>query len=536
MKTITIALIISALAANSYVNGQNIIWENSQGGIYNETAKSIIKINNGGFVIGATVESNTAPINNHHGIASSEDFWLYKLDSTGTLIWNKCFGGSSLDELNSVISTCDNGYCAVGNTLSQNFDVSGLHTISPWAANYDIWIMKTDSLGNLQWQKCIGGTGSEYAYYVEQTTDSGYVVIGETDSDDGDVYGFHGTAGLSTDIFLARLDKNGNLLWTKCYGSIDSDIGFVVKQTNDGGFLLGADVESDGGNISGHHGGPNGTSDIWVAKLSGNGNVLWSKCFGGTGYDQIYQILISDNGGFLLCSMSSSNDGDVSGQNGIGDFWLVNCDSIGNIQWQQCYGGSSYDYLYMAQRTLDGGIVMTGETTSHDGICSDHHPGVSDYLVVKVDSLGNYQWSKCLGGSADDYAYGLCVSQSGKIIVGGYTKSHDFDVSQNFGAKDSWVVALDDITAGVPVLNTNTSELIVNASQDNLNLQFYSLTNEEAAIAIYNLMGRIIFSKKITCIQGVNNFEARSEKLRNGIYMIQLVTSRGSVSSKFFVE
>ncbi len=536
MKKNIIGLFIFVLINSSNLSGQNIIWDHSEASSYDEVARSIININGGEFLVGGKATSNTAPINNHHGLQGNNDFWLYKLDSIGNMIWNKCYGGTQDEEIYSVIQTLDNGYCAVGLTYSQDFDVTGLHPTNPWWADSDIWIIKTDSFGNLVWQKCIGGTGREVGYYVEQTSDSGYMVIGETNSNDGDVFGFHGTPGLGSDIFLARLDKIGNLLWTKCYGSYDYDIGYVIKQTSDGGFLMGADVTSNSGDVSDYHGGANGTSDIWIAKLNANGAILWSKCYGGTDYDQIYQILFSAGNGFTICSMSSSNDGDISGQNGIGDFWLVQCDSIGAIQWQQCYGGSSYDDLYMAQRTIDGGVVMTGSTSSFDGICSGHRPGFYDYLVVKVDSIGNFQWSKCLGGSEDDYAYGLCSSPSGKIIVAGYTKSNDYDVSQYYGGKDSWVVALSDLNLGIPFLKNSISECLAQLNQNRVNIQFYSLVNEDLSISLHDLLGREIFYHRINCIAGKNKFEFPVNSINKGIYILKIVGKNGSNSLKLFAE
>lgn len=538
MRKTIINFLIFVLFNSATMNGQNIIWEHSEASSYDEVSRSVINISNGEFLVGGKATSNTAPINNHHGLQGNNDFWLYKLDSTGAMIWNKCYGGTQDEEIYSVIQTLDNGYCAVGLTYSQDFDVTGLHPTSPWAANSDIWVIKTDSVGNLIWQKCIGGTGTEVGYYVEQTSDSGIIVIGETDSNDGDVHGLHGTPGLASDIFLARLDLTGNLLWTKCYGGSFYELGLVCKQTSDGGFIIGSDINSYDGDVSCNHGGSTMSGDIWVAKLTTNGQIVWSRCYGGTASEQINQILLNPDGGFFISGSASSNDGDVSGQNGVDDFWLIKCDSLGNIEWQHCYGGSGADNLSMAKITPDGGVVMTGFTSSFDGICSDHRlgSGYFDYLVVKVDSGGNFQWSKCLGGGEDDYAYGLCSSPSGKIIVAGYTKSNDYDVSQYFGGKDSWVVALSDFNSGIPFLKNSLSECLAQLNHNRVNIQFNSLANEDLSISLHDLLGREIFYHRINCIAGKNKFEFPVNSINKGIYILKIVGKNGSNSLKLFAE
>ena len=328
MKVVQPYLIILFLLSVLTIKSQTINWEKSYGGSEDEKANCIINSSDNQLVVAGLAESVNGSVSNHHGFSGGSDFWIYKLDTLGNLLWNKCYGGTDEEEAYSVVETFDKGFFLAGYSRSKDFDVTGIHLANPFVWRSDYWVVKTDSVGNIQWQKCIGGINDEYAYDAIQITDSGFAIIGITESSDGDVTGFHG----STDIFVVKLDKTGNIIWTKCFGNVGYESGFSIKQTNDGGFLIGCDVNSNGGDIQGNHGTGTGniTGDIWIAKLDSLGTIQWSKCYGGTQDEQVNQLLLTSDGGFYICGTATSNDGDVSGQNGVSNFWLVRVDSIGS--------------------------------------------------------------------------------------------------------------------------------------------------------------------------------------------------------------
>ena len=289
----------------------------------------------------------------------------------------------------------------------------------------------------IQWQKCLGGSSGDGAYSIQQTTDGGYIVAGYTSSNNGDVSGHHGSTFFS-DYWVVKLDVSGNIQWQKCLGGGIDDFSYSIQQTADGGYVVAGYIFSIDGDISGNH----GNDDFWVVKLDAAGNIQWQKCLGGSEYDYAFSIRQTTEGGFIVAGGSNSNDGDVSGNHGSDDFWIVKLDPVGNIQWQKCLGGSNLDYgASSIRQTTDGGYIVTGETYSNDGDVSGNH-GTYDYWVVKLDASGNIQWQKCLGGGAWDKAYSIQQTTDGGYIVAGVTGSNDGDVSGNLGGNDFWVVKL----------------------------------------------------------------------------------------------
>jgi hypothetical protein len=358
------------------------------------------------------------------------DYWLVKLDAAGNIQWQKCLGGTNWDYAYSIHQTTDGGYVVAGTTGSNDGDVSGNH------GNYDYWVVKSDASGNIQWQKCLGGTGDDYAYSIQQTTDGGYVVAGWTASNDGDVSGYHG----GWDYWVVKLDASGNIQWQKCLGGTSNDEANSIQQTTDGGYVVAGRTESNNGDVSGNHGG----RDYWVVKLNASGNIQWQKCLGGTSGETAYSIQQTTDGGYVVAGQTLSNDGDVSGNHSfISDYWVVKLDASGNIQWQKCLGGTGGEQAYSIHQTTDGGYMVAGYSTSNDGDVSGNHGG-RDYWVVKSDASGNIQWQKCLGGTGDDYAYSIQQTTDGGYVVAGFTDSYDGDVSGNHGNWNYWIVKFTD--------------------------------------------------------------------------------------------
>ena len=186
---------------------------------------SVRQTTDGGYIIAGMSNSTNGDVSGNHG---NPDYWLVKLDTNGNLQWQKSYGGSAADAASSVRQTSDGGYIIAGQSESNDGDVSGNH------GYIDYWIVKTDSNGNLQWQKSFGGSGEDSAYYIEQSNDSGYIIVGSTESYNGDVTGFHGGY---EDYWIVKTDNNGILQWEKCLGGSDSDIASSIQQTLDSGTL-----------------------------------------------------------------------------------------------------------------------------------------------------------------------------------------------------------------------------------------------------------------------------------------------------------
>jgi gliding motility-associated-like protein len=297
---------------------------------------------------------------------------------------------------------------------------------------------------SIDWQKCYGGPYLDDPNAIEPTSDGGYIMIGYTWGPGGDISGFHGNHEVG-DYWVVKLDHFGGVQWSRCLGGTFDDIGSVIHQTPDGGYVVGgesATLPGDGDVTTTNHGG----LDYWIVKLDASGAIQWQYSYGGENNEYLYGLEFAPDGGYILAGQTLSKGGDVSGNHGGLDFWVVKINSAGVMQWQKCLGGSKDDEAYGVQVLADGSSIVAGYTASNDGDVSGNH-GQSDMWVVKLDPSGNLLWSKCLGGSLREVAYGLQKTPDGGCIVAGYADSQDGDVTGNHGMSpgwsDMWAVKLD---------------------------------------------------------------------------------------------
>jgi len=286
-----------------------------------------------------------------------------------------CLGGGACDRARSIQQTSDGGFIVAGETWSVDGDVSGNHSASDFCAS-DFWVVKLNSSGEIVWKKCLGGSGSDCSHSIQQTVDGGFIVAGWSGSYDGDVSGNHGWY----DCWVVKLNSSGEIEWQKCFGGNDYDVAFSIQQTADGGFIVAGWSIPNDDDASGNHG-----ADYWVIKLNSLGELEWQKCLGGSYFDEAHSIQQTADGGFIVAGWSWSNDGDVSGSHGDSDCWIVRLDSLGKVEWQKCLGGGGDDFAYYIQQTADGGFIVVGETWSNDGDVSGNH-GRADYWIVKLNS------------------------------------------------------------------------------------------------------------------------------------------------------
>src|SRR5690606_6923074 len=247
-----------------------------------------------------------------------------KLNSSGGIEWQKSLGGSSEDQAQSIKQTVDNGYVVAGFSSSNDGDVGGNQ------GNYDFWIVKLSPAGALQWQKSLGGSESDTAYDISQTDDGGYLVLGTSSSIDGDVTGNHGFA----DYWLVKLNANGNMEYQNSYGGSGFDIALKIEATTDGGHILVGNSSSNDGDVTGHQ----GNGDYWIVKITQTGSLQWQKTLGGSEGDYGNSIRQAPEDGYIVAGSSYSNDGDVTGNHGSGDYWIVKLSQTGNLEWQKSLG------------------------------------------------------------------------------------------------------------------------------------------------------------------------------------------------------
>ncbi|MBL7922692.1 MAG: right-handed parallel beta-helix repeat-containing protein, partial [Bacteroidia bacterium] len=344
------------------------------------------------------------------------------------ILRKKCYGGSGFENLHSILATADGGHLLTGESFSND------HDISDNIGSSDVWIVKTNSSGAIEWKKNYGGTDAEWGYDAVTSADGGYVVAATTLSNNGDVSGNHG----SHDSWIFKISSTGTLLWQLCVGGNSSDRLTTVERTADGGFLLAGKTSSNNGDVSGNH----GLEDAWLVKISSTGALQWQKCLGGTAGESFRDILLLPDGNYLFCGETTSNDGDVSGNHGNKDAWLVKTDAAGNSIWQRTLGGTASEEAAAIKACSPGGFIFTGQSNSNTGDVSGHHGGL-DVWTVKLDHNGFIQWQTMSGGSGDDSGSDIVQTADGGYTVIANANSTDGNVSGLMGGTDAWMFHLN---------------------------------------------------------------------------------------------
>ncbi|HLG34860.1 MAG TPA: T9SS type A sorting domain-containing protein [Bacteroidia bacterium] len=517
-------------SVNGFSQAPAIQWQKCFGGISADVASSIQLTNDGGYIVAGCTSSNDGDVSGNHG---GIDCRVLKLDSVGNIEWQKCLGGTSYDVAYSIQTTDDGGYIVAGVTTSNDGDVSGWHSGYDSMGNplHDCWILKLDSIGNILWQKCLGGTNADGANSVQQTTDGEYIVAGWSNSYDGDATGNHG----NIDCWIVKLDSVGNIQWQKSLGGTNADVANSVQETVNGGYIVAGSSNSNSGDVTGNH----GNYDYWVVKTNSIGNIQWQKSLGGTDADAANSVLQTVDSGYIVVGYTRSENGDVSGSHDTSgfssDYWVVKLDTAGNVQWQRCLGGTSSDHAYSIQQSADGGFILVGLTGSNDGDVSGYHGG-PDYWIVKTDYSGQIQWQKCLGGTNGDIAYSVQQTNDGGYILAGKTGSYDGDVSGNHGGvNDFWIVKLSPdvgIEEHNPLSSINISPNPA-TSEITVHPDFYR--DKVESIEVYNVMGeRVIFSLNPSpSPAGEGSASMDVSKLAAGIYFVKVLTENGMSAAKF---
>ncbi|HKR03149.1 MAG TPA: T9SS type A sorting domain-containing protein, partial [Bacteroidia bacterium] len=427
MKKLLLLILAQCGLLISSSPAQVIEWQKCFGGSSQDNFTRLYPTADGCFLLIGTTYSNDGDVTGNHG---NTDIWLVKINASGNILWQKCYGGTDAEGSGSVSSTSDGGYVLTGNSWSVDGDAT---------ANYglmDTWVVKIDSAGTLQWQKNYGGSNDEIGNEIFQTSDGGYFFTGDSRSADHDVSVHFGLPG-DPDIWCARLDSAGNILWDKSLGGTGIEYSWSAVQADDGGFVVCG--YSFSFNLPNFH----GQEDILISKLDTAGNIQWQNCLGGSVYDWATHIIKCNDGGYAVFGSTNSNNMDVTGNHGDWDGWVVRLDSAGNIIWQKTLGGTGFDQLQNGFQTSDGGFLVVGRSSSADSLVPLNR-GQKDYFVCKLDSSGTPLWQKTFGGEYDDLAASVITIHDNKIMVGGITHSNNIDVSGNHSSLDCWILKLTD--------------------------------------------------------------------------------------------
>ncbi len=358
---------------------QQIQWSKTIGGNLEDYLQSIQQTSDGGYILGGTSSSGISGEKTDTS-RGGDDYWIVKLDSSGTVEWNKTIGGRYADYLQSIQQTIDGGYILGGYSGS---GISGEKTQAS-RGGVDYWIIKLDSSGSIMWDKTIGGNGYDALNSLQQTSDGGYI-LGGISSSPISYEKTQASRGLA-DYWIVKVDNTGNIQWDKTIGGRYDDFLRSIQQTKDGGYVLGGSSQS--GNSGEKSQRSRGVIDYWIVKVDNVGNIQWDKTIGGNSTDEPRSLQQTSDGGYILGGTSFSG---ISGEKtdtsrGSGDYWVVKLSKKGDVQWDKTIGGNSSDALFSIKEISKNHYVMGGY--SYSGISYDKTEscrGGVDYWIVYLD-------------------------------------------------------------------------------------------------------------------------------------------------------
>ena len=439
-KIYSIFTLIMLLTACS---SPTIVRQITIGGNDKDEPSSMCLTKDGGYIVAGTSFSQKSgeKLIDNRGIIYC-DYWIIKFKTNGEIQWQKTIGGDNTDFARSIACTDDGGYIIAGASES---DSSGDKTENS-RGNTDIWVVKIDSAGNIQWNKTIGGRNTEDCVQIKQALDGSYVIGGISNSNiSGEKTEMsHG----DYDLWAIKLDRKGNIEWDKTLGGNKFEFCGGMELTADGVVLCGVSASDSCVDKPQKNRGLVG--DAWVVKLDMKGNIQWEKVFGGHGDEMFTGICKTNDNGLLLAAFTNSNKGYEKSENSKGgtDIWLVKTDSAGNRLWDKTIGGKYNDgEAHSIKQTLDGGYIIGMKSNSGiSGDKTDSCRGDYDYWIVKLNRYGEIQWDKTIGGNGYDDLKGIEeIEKNHFIIVGNSTSEKNGDKTDSSrGDADYWIVYLNE--------------------------------------------------------------------------------------------
>ena len=475
-RRIAIAFILLAACFGAAFAQPDSLWSRTYGGSESDICYSSQQTSDGAFILAGLTSSAGAV-----GI----DGWLVKAGPAGDTIWDRTSGGNQSDRFFAVQETADGGFICGGNTLSFG------------EGSADVWVVKTQGDGAEVWSHTNGGNQWDQCNALQQTSDQEYVLAGSTSSFGQGEY----------DFWLLRLTTQGDTLWTRTYGGADEEYCNSVRETADGGYILGGSTRSYGA----------GNSDMWVVKTDAGGNELWSRAYGTTGTETCRSVRETADGGFM-----------VGGTSGDADFWLLKTDINGETLWSREYGGQGIEEFQSLEQTLDGGFILGGKSTSF---------GLAHGLwVLRTDAGGDSLWSLGYAGSGVDVCHSVWPNQDGGYAVAGRTTSF------GFGSADAWLI----VTEPDPVMDVDdqlappNSRLNMSVYPNPFNpstvISFELPRAIQTRLQVFDLAGRLVWAEgKVFRPAGSHKVRLEAPELASGVYVCRLEAGEQSESRRMLL-
>lgn len=458
MKKIFTLLILFTTAFSNAQIIPEIEWQKSLGSESSDGAGGITVTADGGYIVFGNIFDLSGNVTTHYGMS---DYWIAKLDATGTLEWEKSYGGSNFEssaasglkiDTSKIRQTPDGGYILGANSSSDDIDVS---------ANFgesDVWLVKIDNVGTIEWEKNYGNEYEDSFFDIRVTSDGGYIMTSGTSDPEAYIYGTK----------ITKLDAQGNVMWANSYqgtGQFKYAHLLNIIQTSDGGYIATGWTNADDSPITPTYeilpGFYDTSNRLWVLKINASGVFEWANTYGGSNMEEGYSIVETAEGNFVVGGMTYSGDGNAVGHPDPDNApapWVLKLNNLGGVLWQKFYGlrGSVNDIKI----TADGNYVIGGSyiinIKSTNGEVINGRGSTDEFLMKLNDETGDIIWTKTMGGTSNDNLWGFALTPDYGYITVGSSRSEDGDVTGNIGGFDYWVVKLgsDCIT---PILTAETA-------------------------------------------------------------------------------
>lgn len=479
----------------------SIQWQHTYGGPFYNQATTVLLNTQGGYIVGGAWYGSHCVAG-----AGSMNGVVLELNADGNINWHSCLEYPGFDETIAIQSLPGGGYIALSVTDYNAYDFI-----------LDPHIMKLSESGTVEWSHLLPDFYAfgilNYDYYpgypanaaIKTTTDGGYLLFGNKGNDFFE-------KPYATNCSVTKLNSLGVVQWETIIGGTNEEVVSSAQSTQDGNFIFAGSTNSNNGIFSDNH----GLLDFLVVKINDAGGMIWKKCLGGSGNEMANDLLATSDGGFMVAGYTSSNDGNVFGNHGGEDAWIIKLNGTGTIVWQKCLGGTGSDRATSIQVTLDGGYIVLGYTYSTDGDVSGNHGGY-DVWMVKLDATGEILWQKCLGGSLNDFGNSVKTTPDGGYIFAGETYSSDGDVTFLNGTSNMWIVKLNAEALGSSDFNGSKVSFYPNPVND-----FLYFTEELQNVNVYT-----INSQKIH--QATNVASMDLSRLSSGMYFLKTEKNDGTV-------
>jgi hypothetical protein len=501
------------------------------GGSRIDVGYSIASTFDGGFILTGWTESEDGDFRGMK--KGDEDVIVIKFTSLGEIEWKKSIGGTFFQRGYSIKTAIDNGYVVSGYTDCNDGDFDGMNK-----GDDDAFVIKMDSLGNLQWSRVLGGSKAERATALSTTLDGGYAVVGFTNAWDGDFKNRHNT---TNDLFVAKLDSAGRTQMADNNGGgfkTDSR-GLAVTVAPDNGIVIGGITNALPG--AGLFSKNDGSFDCFITKA----DFQWYQVFGGSKHDECKSLSNTTDGGVVMVGITNSSDGDFQApKRDSFDIFVIRTDGKGNMRWNRTIGGRFGDFGACVTPTLDGGFVVAGHTESDDADFEGMNKGKSDVLVFKTDAKGSLKWIRTFGGRDIDEGKSIIATRDGNFIVTGISNSNDGDFEGlNKGSYDLFVMKLDSNgnlwrpTSTAETFNRpNVLSIMPNPSSTDSHILYTVERPSWVRIELINSIGEVISTLSDGMEEvGTNRISINTSAFVSGSYLVRMIHSGGATSANIVI-